>query len=487
MAVDSARRVTGYTVLILLVIFASVSAQSEYNLPALKIEVFKPKGYKLSLPYIPNLLLYIFRGNINKPIDTDSTAFGTISGQLAQVPNGRFEYEDRETQLKLGDVINYYLMVSVAGFDTFVENNLSYTVTELKDRNAGRPMKCLPTITRVREGKACGGQVIFEDDFSTFKEDMWQIENYIPISSHPEHPFVSYQDLIYEPVVTVYNGSLKITPILQERINNFDNDTIALGELDFDKQSGCTSRGEECYRKASGADILPPIVSGRITSPKFAFTYGKVHIRAKLPQGDWLYPELLLEPFLKKYGSFDYASGVLKIASALGNKELKSGSNVYGNEVLYGGPIMDAQCRQQLLGKRVLEYGQWGDDFLDYSLTWTPQHISLSVNGEEWAHITAGKGLHARLPRTCKNLPRSKLEQGEAIAPFDDHFYITLGVAAGGITEFPDNSFSTGGRPKPWRNSGRRGMHSFWEDLPAWHGTWTRPELLVDHIKVIAL
>ncbi|CAH0398889.1 unnamed protein product [Chilo suppressalis] len=235
MAVDSARRVTGYTVLILLVIFASVSAQSEYNLPALKIEVFKPKGYKLSLPYIPNLLLYIFRGNINKPIDTDSTAFGTISGQLAQVPNGRFEYEDRETQLKLGDVINYYLMVSVAGFDTFVENNLSYTVTELKDRNAGKPMKCLPTITRVREGKACGGQVIFEDDFSTFKEDMWQIENYIPISSHPEHPFVSYQDLIYHPVVTIYNGSLKITPILQERINNFDNDTIAHGELDFDR------------------------------------------------------------------------------------------------------------------------------------------------------------------------------------------------------------------------------------------------------------
>lgn len=52
----------------------------------------------------------------------------------------------------------------------------------------------------------------------------------------------------------------------------------------------CTSSAEVCMKHAWGADILPPVVSGRITSKGFAFTYGIVTVRAKLPQGDWLYP-----------------------------------------------------------------------------------------------------------------------------------------------------------------------------------------------------
>lgn len=52
----------------------------------------------------------------------------------------------------------------------------------------------------------------------------------------------------------------------------------------------CTSTANNCVRQAKGANILPPIVSGRMTTRSLAFTYGTIHIRAKLPQGDWLYP-----------------------------------------------------------------------------------------------------------------------------------------------------------------------------------------------------
>ncbi|CAG9790196.1 unnamed protein product [Diatraea saccharalis] len=350
---------------------------------------------------------------------------------------------------------------------------------ELKDRNVGRPVKCRRTLTKVRGGTACGGQTIFEDDFSTLKEDVWQIEHYIPISSHPEHPFVSYQNRLDDPVVFVSNGFLQITAKVLERLSEYDNDTVYFEDLDLNSQSGCTSRAEECYRKASGADILPPVVSGRVTSARFAFTYGIVHIRAKLPQGDWLYPELLLEPFLKKYGSTDYASGVIKIATARGNKELKVGSEKYGNDVLYGGPVMNTQCRQQLLGKKVHEYGLWGDDFHNYTLTWTPYHISLAIDGEEWAQIKAGNGLHTRFSKTCTSLLRMKLQKGTPMAPYDDSFYITLGLAVGGITEFPDDSVTGGERMKPWRNSGRKGMLNFWQDVSAWEKTWSQPQLLV--------
>ncbi|CAG9782091.1 unnamed protein product [Diatraea saccharalis] len=117
---------------------------------------------------------------------------------------------------------------------------------ELKDRNVGRPVKCRRTLTKVRGGTACGGQTIFEDDFSTLKEDVWQIEHYIPISSHPvgydvsyfEHPFVSYQNRLDDPVVFVSNGFLQITAKVLERLSEYDNDTVYFEDLDLNSQSG---------------------------------------------------------------------------------------------------------------------------------------------------------------------------------------------------------------------------------------------------------
>lgn len=48
---------------------------------------------------------------------------------------------------------------------------------------------------------------------------------------------------------------------------------------------------QECRRKAEFARILPPIITSKFTTRKsFSFKYGKVEIRAKLPNGDWLYP-----------------------------------------------------------------------------------------------------------------------------------------------------------------------------------------------------
>lgn len=51
----------------------------------------------------------------------------------------------------------------------------------------------------------------------------------------------------------------------------------------------------ECEKRASGASILPPVMTGRITTRnKFSFKFGKVEIRAKLPAGNWLLPGNIL-------------------------------------------------------------------------------------------------------------------------------------------------------------------------------------------------
>lgn len=48
---------------------------------------------------------------------------------------------------------------------------------------------------------------------------------------------------------------------------------------------------QECYLHASGANILPPVTSGKVTTRnRFNFKYGRIDVRAKLPAGNWLIP-----------------------------------------------------------------------------------------------------------------------------------------------------------------------------------------------------
>ncbi|XP_052741805.1 beta-1,3-glucan-binding protein-like isoform X1 [Bicyclus anynana] len=353
---------------------------------------------------------------------------------------------------------------------------------QLEDPSSKNPTAndCGTTQTRVRNGKACAGNIIFEERFDFLREDVWQIEQYIP--DEPDFPFVSYQRPFNAPTVSVQGGNLRIEPKLQQNVPGFGS-SIEMGTLDL--FSGCTSTSTKCRAEAWGASILPPIVSGRLTTKAFAFTYGLVEIRAKLPQGDWLYPDILLESFLKKYGSLNYASGVVRVGGARGNEQLAVGSTGFGNNLLYGGVLMDATCRDTLLRNKTSSR-PWGDDFHVYSVRWTPDVITLSVDGEEWARFAAsGDSLKDQFPPSC-DVARSALTTGSKLAPFDDHFVITLGIAAGGITEFPDDATS-GGKPKPWKNTSRKASLRFWQDIASWIETWRQPALIVDYVTVRAL
>ena len=48
---------------------------------------------------------------------------------------------------------------------------------------------------------------------------------------------------------------------------------------------------EQCSRQARYGYILPPVLSGRVSTRRsFSFRYGVLEMRAKLPSGDWIYP-----------------------------------------------------------------------------------------------------------------------------------------------------------------------------------------------------
>ncbi|XP_063533409.1 uncharacterized protein LOC134743727 isoform X1 [Cydia strobilella] len=334
---------------------------------------------------------------------------------------------------------------------------------------------CAPTLTRLFTGTACAGKVVFEENFDALREDVWQVQQYVPID-HPELPFVSYQRF----TVSVKNGYLRITPALQQVQPGFTYYSL-YDSLDL--YNGCTSgQSSSCHIEASdGASIIPPVVGGRVTSKSsFAFTYGIISVRAKLPQGDWIYPEILLEPLINKYVYGTKNSGMLKIACARGNLDLTKGSTQFGNKVLYSGPVVDTTCHNALfVTKASNKY--WGDDFHVYSVKWTPESLIMSVDGEEYGRIEpGGDGLRASLPKTCAG------PQQSGMAPFDDHFYITLGLAVGGHTEFPDACLSKDHK-KPWKDRASKATLNFWNDIDTWHDTWELPKLLVDYVKVVAL
>lgn len=47
----------------------------------------------------------------------------------------------------------------------------------------------------------------------------------------------------------------------------------------------------ECVKSPLGWNILPPVLSAKITTKStFSFKYGVIEIKAKLPKGNWIYP-----------------------------------------------------------------------------------------------------------------------------------------------------------------------------------------------------
>lgn len=77
-----------------------------------------------------------------------------------------------------------------------------------------------------------------------------------------------------------------------------------------------------CERVGSPQFVLNPVKSARIrTVNSFAFRYGRVEVKAKMPSGDWLWPAIWLMPKYNTYGVWP-ASGEIDMVESRGNKDL---------------------------------------------------------------------------------------------------------------------------------------------------------------------
>lgn len=324
------------------------------------------------------------------------------------------------------------------------------------------------------------GKVVFKDDFTNKLNFESNWHHTIKIADSPDYEFCVYTS---DPSVSyIRDGNLVIKPtILPE---NF----ITSGRLEFGDECTGNPGTRECELQARSYMILPPVKSARLnTLGSFTFRYGIVEIIAKLPHGDWLVPELWLEPKDHIYGP-DYKSGRIRLAMARGNENLKMNSEDLSCRKLEYGILMGSGDTIKTKAGTTNEPAGWHSDFHNFTLVWTRGQLSFYIDGENKYSVVEFQGTKLNEYLDFDLDVRNTWTSGTNIAPFDTEFYISLGVSAGGYRDFPDDSVSAG-RRKPWKNYELKALLNFWQARGNWFSTWNGDDvaLKVQRVKVTAV
>jgi beta-glucanase (GH16 family) len=156
--------------------------------------------------------------------------------------------------------------------------------------------------------------------------------------------------------------------------------------------------------------------SGRIRSKRRGdWKYGKMEIRAKLPQGQGIWPAIWMLPTDDTYGVWA-SSGEIDIMEFKGQEP----DTIWGT-LHYGQKWPDNMHTGETFK---LANGNFSDDFHTYAVEWEEGVIRWYVDGKLWQTQT-----------------KWSTPNGEFPAPFDQRFHMVLNVSVGG--EFlgnPDDS-----------------------------------------------
>lgn len=445
---------------VLVLLFSFAKTQQKYVIPDVTITALKPKGLIVTLPDSPGVQLFGFHANVNNPLKGKED--GSIAQESVEAENGIWKIVDKNVMLKVGDVLNYWVFVqrNRLGFDRLDQK---FTISVLTTEGS-IPTPCNPTSTKINGGQTvCGGTLLFEDNFSNnnIDEAKWIREQYIP--SLPDYEFNTYEK--QPEVLYINNGVLHFKLIPR-------NEPF-VGHLDL--SNGCT--GKNCTAVSSGT-IIAPMISGKIKS-RFSFLYGKIEIRAQLPRGDWLYPQLYLEPKDYQYGD-DYNSGRMWLAYARGNLDLVSQNSQIGNKILYGGVVLSAE--EPARTHSAIKVGSaepWGAQYHTYTLTWRPDGVTFNVDGVN--------GGNSGSTFSQSGAPNAHA-WSSPMAPFDKEFVLSLGLGVGGLSDFPDFSTSNG-QKQPWKKLNNKATLLFHRAMSTWFPTWhgEDAELKIEHVKIWSL
>ena len=193
---------------------------------------------------------------------------------------------------------------------------------------------------------------------------------------------------------------------LQEYTTSTDNVFLRDGKLVI-KAIKSDKNGKDYY------------TSGKVTGQnKTDFTYGKVVVSAKVPEGQGLWPAIWMMPKDESYYGQWPKCGEIDIMEVLGNDV----STAYGT-LHYGEPHGEQQGTWGLTGQT------YADSFHEYSVEWEPGEMRWYIDGN--LYHTVNDWFTAVQGEDEKPYP----------APFDQPFFVQMNLAVGGT--WPGNPDAT--------------------------------------------
>ncbi|XP_075224691.1 beta-1,3-glucan-binding protein-like [Lycorma delicatula] len=478
---------------ILFFMICFVTAEEPYKVPPALIEVLDPKGLRVSIPDHEGITLFAFHGNVNEDFE-----MGREAGQMAQdvlrKKNGRWTYINRDIRLKNGDILYYWLYVikDGLGYERLFQSYTvgSDTIVFKVDTNIppdtptppgtpappdtptppeapkpiDPPVKACEKSETIMNGKnQCRGSLIFHSQFTQSISKDWS--HIVQIGGDYEDEFVVFDSNLTNSFIK--SNCLVIKPTLLD--DEHGKDFSLSGPLDL--SSRCTSSTPCFMKRTVGKNILPPVVSGRLsTQNSFSFLYGVVEVKAKLPHGDWVVPEIWL---LSKSLHFNKdKSAKIIIASSIGNDQLTFNSKEIGNKRLFCGLEVGSLKNYFEENKNS---GYWSDQFHIFKMVWSPDQFIFYVDNKEIKRWNS------------RTDPPFISDSPDKNAPFNHEHFIMIGLHVGGLEDFPDG-ITNNGAAKPWRNDQTDRKLNFYRDTVNWHRTWNEEtKLQIEYIKVWAI
>lgn len=185
---------------------------------------------------------------------------------------------------------------------------------------------------------------------------------------------------------------------LQEYTNSDDNIFIRDGVLVLKAIETVDENGNPYY------------TSGKVqTQNKEDFMYGKVVVRARVPEGQGLWPAIWMMPTDESYYGQWPKCGEIDIMEVLGNQ-----TDIAYATIHYGEPHSEQQ------GMLRLDEGTFASDFHEFSVEWEPGEMRFYI--DDVLVLTVNDWFTAWPGEEEKPYP----------APFDQTFFVQLNLAVGG-------------------------------------------------------
>lgn len=217
---------------------------------------------------------------------------------------------------------------------------------------------------------------------------------------------------------------------LQCYTDRADNAFVADGKLHIvakkETFSGQAKGDDDPTYNAGDTSVKRDYTSARLRSKnKGDWKYGRMEIRAKLPQGQGVWPAIWMLPTEWKYGGWPL-SGEIDIMEAVNSGTASAGNKVYGT-LHYG----DVWPNNKYEGSNYTPATNVWEEYHTYAIEWEEGEIRWYVDNKHYQTETK-KGWFTK-GSTNEN------------APFDQKFHMLLNLAIGGnwpgnpdgVTTFP--------------------------------------------------